>query len=142
MKRTNATSALHGHSLSVQFENEKPDTETCYSLTNQDIVQDFEDTCPDLGRANHPLVTQLLLEAKHHVKPDADNYPWMPWPRTSLLEATKYLASNGSIGIQSGAIFWNKDASVFSCVAIGCREHVVLNWQEVIDLLRANYKIL
>jgi hypothetical protein len=138
--RSEAKSLIHGHQLSVQFSDcLSEDRWYAYSPIEIDEESDLADTHPFEGRAQLPLVSHLLLVASMIDKKKNPDQPYMPYPETTIMEASKHLGHNGSLGIQGAILYWHEGDGIFTCTLIRSIQSVVLNWQEVIDLIRANY---
>lgn len=141
MKRVNAVSALHGHTLSIEWDpNSK--LESRWYVGSQQAPAELEETRPWENRLRLPIVAELLLEAVG-VDHRHTDMPYMPFPHTTLKEAIQHLSHQGRVGIQGGFLYWHESAGIFTCSTLSQEEPPMeLNWQEVAELLRANYKLM
>jgi hypothetical protein len=145
-KNVNVVSALHGHHMSLSFATNSAERgwyvgvspEGDYEVQDDEII-DPEDTLPFAYRVNHPVVSDLLARAS--TLDLTRDQPYMPMANTNLLEATSYLGTTGSVGIKGAILRFDERTQTISVALLGSSNSVVLNWQEVVELLRANYPV-
>jgi hypothetical protein len=141
VKRSNVVSALHGHELSIEWNENIKQESRWYVGAESQSPDDLEETRPWEKRIRHVMVAELLLLAIDLDHNERD-FPFMPYPGTTLKEAIYHLSHEGQLGIHGGTLHWNERTDTFTCTHLQTSEVVVLNWQVVGDLLKANYRLM